>query len=314
MGRRTVSLAQLMAQCADPDSRVRRRALRRLAGRQKERELIFPFLVHMLTDSTYQVRKVAVQALGKREDAKAIPHLTGMLNDRVGDIRLYAVEALAKLGGSQVVTGLLSALNDRAIRVRIAALQALLHMGIVNSSIVSALLHAAAQTGRGLQETVRRTVMELGDPHTLCCLLQALHDQPEQMPTDSSATKAVLPAVLEATTSEVVRELIIDRLGRLRDPCAFEPVSALLWRKDGSVRFKVVTALKQLDDARALPLLRAVLTDKHFMVRWAAVDALAFLAQHHPLEARELQVASWLRNCHSDSYEPVRRAAAKAFQ
>jgi hypothetical protein len=315
--KRIVSVPQLIAQCADPDSRVRVRTLRRLATRQRERERIFVFLVYMLADPAYQVRKVAVQALGTREDAKAIPHLAGMLNDRVADVRLYAVEALAKLGGPQVVACLLPTLNDRAIRVRIAALHTLLHMGIVNSTVVSALLHAAARTRSGAQASAFRAALQLGDSPTLCCLLLALHDQPEQMPTDSFATETGLPAVLAARSREAVYNLIIDRLGRLGDTCAFEPVSALLWRKDGSVRSNVVSALKQLDDARALPLLRTVLadrTDKNFMIRWLAVDALVFLAEHHPLESRELHVASWLRNCLSDTYEPVRRAASKALQ
>ena len=74
MGARNISLAQLMAECADPDSRVRRRAVRKLlTTRQKERERRFPLLVHMLTDQAYQARKAAVQVLGEMGNARAIP-------------------------------------------------------------------------------------------------------------------------------------------------------------------------------------------------------------------------------------------------
>lgn len=313
MGVRNVSLAQLMAECADPDSRVRRLAVRKLFSRQKERERLFPLLVPMLTDQAYQVRKAAVQVLGKMGDERAILHLTRTLNDQAVGIRLYAVEALEKLGNPQVVPCLMVALKNRATRVRLAALKALLYMGVVNSSLVLVLLHAAAQIGSRTQESVRKTVVEINDPHTLCRLLQALHDQLEHMPVNISVTKTGKPVVLEATTNEV-HKWIIDTLGRLGDICAFEPVSALLWQRDASVRYKVVRALKQFDDARALPLLRTVLTDKNFMVRWAAVDALVFLAGQHAREARELQVASWLRNSLSDASQQVREAAAQAFQ
>jgi len=313
MGARNVSLAQLMAECADPDSRVRRRSVRRLLSRQKERERGFPLLVHMLTDQAYQVRKAAVQVLGEMGDERAIPHLAGLLNDQAVGIRLYAVEALEKPGGSQVVPCMMVALKKRATRVRLAALKALLHMGVVNSSVVSVLLHAAAQNGSRTHEAVWKTVVELDDPHTLCCLLQALHDQPEHIHTDCSATKMVQPVVFEATTSEVCK-WVIGALGRLSDPCAFEPVATLLGHRDASVRYKVVRALKQFDDARALPLLRTVLTDENYIVRWAVVDALIFLAGHHPLEARELQVASWLRSSLADASQQVREAAAQAFQ
>jgi HEAT repeat protein len=258
-----------------------------LTTRQKERERRFSLLVHMLTDQAYQVRKAAVQVLGEMGDARAIPHLAGTLNDQAVGIRCYAVEALEKLGNPQVVPWLMVALKNRATRVRLAALKALLHMGVVNSSVMSVLLHAAAQNGSRTYEAIWRTVVELDDPHTLCCLLQALHDRPEHMPADRSATKTVQPAAFEATTSEV-RKWMIDTLGRLRDPCAFEPVAALLGQRDASVRYKVVRALKQLNDARALPLLQTVLTDENHIVRWAAVDALVFLAGPHALEAREL--------------------------
>jgi len=133
------------------------------------------------------------------------------------------------------------------------------------------------------------------------------------MPTGRSATKTVQPAVFEATISDV-RKWMIDTLGRLSDPCAFEAVAALLGQGDSSVRYKVVRALKQFDDVRALPLLQTVLTDENYMVRWAAVDTLVFLAERHALEAREQQVACWLRNSLADTNQQVREAVARAFQ
>jgi HEAT repeat protein len=69
-----------------------------------------------------------------------------------------------------------------------------------------------------------------------------------------------------------------------------------------------------MDDVRALAVLLAMLTDEHFMVRWSAVDALVELGRRYPLESKELHVVFQLRNCLSDDYEPVRKAAAKAFQ
>ena len=73
-------------------------------------------------------RRVAVAALGRTGDPRAIQPLTGALNDDDPVVRAGAADALGALGASAAIPELKRLIDDRAVFVRLAAAAALVKM------------------------------------------------------------------------------------------------------------------------------------------------------------------------------------------
>ena len=88
-------------------------------------------------------------------------------------------------------------------------------------------------------------------------------------------TKAV-PGLIEALkdSDEFVRYIAAGRLGKLRDPRAFEPLVAALKDKEAIVQYWAVSALGDLGDRRAVDVLIPLLQSKVQNFRQRAAEAL----------------------------------------
>ncbi|HEY9671033.1 MAG TPA: HEAT repeat domain-containing protein [Waterburya sp.] len=122
----------------DEGSDVRRSAVEAL-GRSGSPEVI-PQLLHALTDKDSDVRWSAVEALGKIDSPEAIPGLLHALTDKDYCVRRSAVEALGKIGSPEAIPGLLQTLEHEDSDVRESAVEALGKIG--SPEAIPGLLHA----------------------------------------------------------------------------------------------------------------------------------------------------------------------------
>ncbi|MFM7355074.1 MAG: HEAT repeat domain-containing protein, partial [Microcystis aeruginosa] len=105
-------------------------------------------------DSDDDVRRNAVEALGKIGSETAIPGLLKALEDSDDDVRRKAAEALAKIGSETAIAGLLKALEDSYFEVRMSAAEALGKIG--SETAIAGLLKALEDS----DEYVRRKAAE----------------------------------------------------------------------------------------------------------------------------------------------------------
>jgi HEAT repeat protein len=79
---------------------------------------------------------------------------------------------------------------------------------------------------------------------------------------------------------------IIEALGEIRDPCAVDPLIALLNDKSNEIRWEAALALGEIGDTRAVDPLKAALRDTNRYVRYGAAVALEKL-HWSPADSRE---------------------------
>ncbi len=90
-----------------------------------------PFLIDVLKDANWQVRRQAAEALGAVGDLLAVDPLVEVLSDRDGDwsVRAAAARSLGQLGDRRGVEPLVAVLNDMNAHVRHMAVRALGQIG-----------------------------------------------------------------------------------------------------------------------------------------------------------------------------------------
>src|SRR5579862_7868657 len=121
-------------------------------------------LVRALAAPNWRVRRNAVEALGKIEDARAVEPLIGALRDTDEDVQQEAEAALGKIG-APAVEPLIGALSDRDRHVRERAAGALGEIG--DARAVEPLIRAL---GEGYLETLGG----FGGPYALVSIRAAM--------------------------------------------------------------------------------------------------------------------------------------------
>ena len=157
----------------DEGSDVRRSAVEAL-GRSGSPEVI-PQLLHALTDKDSDVRWSAVEALGKIDSPEAIPGLLHALTDKDSDVRWSAVEALGKIGSPEAIPGLLHALTDKDYCVRRSAVEALGKIG--SPEAIPGLLQTLEHEDSDVRESAVEALGKIGSPEAIPGLLHALTDK-----------------------------------------------------------------------------------------------------------------------------------------
>lgn len=84
-----------------------------------------PDLIQLLNDENSNVRRFAVEAIGRNKDTDAIPYLFRAAKDRDRWVRSAAATALGHNGNADAVPYLIQAVNDSDGYVRSAAINAL---------------------------------------------------------------------------------------------------------------------------------------------------------------------------------------------
>jgi len=191
-----------------------------------------------LQDPSWEVRKAAVESLGRLNGNRATELLVAALRDAHQQVREQAVIGLGKRSDDTVVEALIAALNDSDWSVRE---QAAIALGRTKDDrAVESLLKALQDSEWQVREQAARSLGANGAERAVEPLIGALKDQHGQ-----------------------VREAAAKSLGWIGDRRAQEPLNQALQDADEQVRKKAVEALgllKQSKDESSANLLTSPLT------------------------------------------------------
>jgi len=279
-------LGPLIAALGDEEGDVRRGAVQEL-GRLGDARAVEP-LIAVLRDEDERVRRAAAEVLGQLGDARAVEALIAVLEDRDRLARRAAAEALGGLGDARAVEPLIAMLGDEDERVRRAAAEAL--GGLGDARAVEPLIAALKDEDERVRRIAAEALGGLGDVRAVEPLIAALRDEDEEYPWRAAA----------------------DALGRL-GYAVVEALITALGDKDVSVWRQVVEALGKLGDAWTVEALSTVLRDKDERQRRAAVKLLG-LDVFNILGLPDAWVVEALITALGDEDERVRRAVAVALR
>jgi HEAT repeat protein len=211
-----------------------------------------------LASPNYRVRWKAVQGLGEARNPHALEPLLGALKDRLPTIRIAALSALGRLRDGQAIGPVIAMLEDRDAKVRTSAAAALKKFG----KAAHAPMLEAYRTG-----TVRARFVLLGalgrikTPAISELLIAALDDPQVEIRMEAARVLGVrkdqraVPRLLQAVAEDGPYQFVYVRiLGEIGDTRAFEPLQELLDVPEFMRRREVVTALRKIDNARAVDL------------------------------------------------------------
>jgi HEAT repeat protein len=304
-----------VAQLCDPSWKVRRAAVRDLAGCPGD---AVPYLLAALEDSDAAVREAAAEALAACPDATpdALLALATRLRDRDEAVRAAAADALGRPDADP--QALAAALGDRAEAVRAAAAQALGRLGPADVRSTAGLLAALRDASPPVRRAAARALGQAQCPSVVSALLDACdrHADMEDDVLDALVSlgrrlREVGPVLLGAfdERGHGRQRLAGKALARLGSPAAVETLRGWLAdRRPGRKR----RALRLLPPFAAgapglLAGVTAALDDGHAHVRLAAVVALRAFA------ATALPAVPHLIRRRFDGDRQVRRAAAATF-
>ena len=195
-------------------------------------------------------RATAAWALGEIEDIRAVDRLKRLVGDEDAGVRLATVEALGELEDYRATGALNQAMKDKDVRVRRATAEAL---GEVEDHRAAETLVKALDDGDAV---VRRLAAQsLGE-------LDGLKRAPPRLVSalgDRDPELAVLAA---------------QSLGEIGDT-GVVPALAAAYRSDNPrIRYSVVAALAELEDARGEAVFNLASNDRDQIVRHKAAEAL----------------------------------------
>ena len=260
-------------------------------------------------DSTTDlVRSVAIEALDKSRDPKAIPVLTEQLReDQLELIATAAARALRHFDDPQVIQALTEVAANKHIdeKLREAAVQSLGDIG--NPEVVDTLIPILEEDsakpyptlGDTLRKETARALGRIGNPEAIEPLIRAL--QKERDWSKFELRKAFIDALGNFRDPQVTDALIgalsmdystaaaaAETLKKLRDRRAVEPLIRIV--EDGGKkgvytdhrRRFAAQILGVLGDLRAIPALAKALHDDDEDIRKAASKSLLAFVPTHP--------------------------------
>jgi len=283
---REAELNRLLQELKHSDSEVRRSAVEVL-GRLGDSRAVEPLLA-ALADSSSTVRESAAAALGQSGDPRAVESLIANLGD-FGRSSDAAVEALVELGDIAVAP-LIKALQVPNEKVRASAARALGCLG--NSRAIDSLIGALKSGNllvgsRDVSEAAAWSLGEMGDSRAVPELIDVLENERWTLRDEAAVA-----------------------LGKIGDARAFAPLVALLRTSDlnddyGFGRAAAAEALGHLGDPRGVDPLIAALKFRNEYVRRSSAGALGQLGDSRAVEP--------LIAALKDSDFKVRKSAASAL-
>jgi HEAT repeat protein len=229
----------------DKEEGARRWAAEAL-GKRNDGRAVEP-LVKALTDDDHLTRSLAADALDRHD--VAFESLVSYLEDGNERVRRWAAYALGNLGDDRAVDRLIRALDDGET-VRLSALESLAKLGnrrsvepliaILDDADVSARRYAATALGR------------IGDPRATEALIDTMREDP----------------------SEAVRCSVVEALGELGDARSTEPLIQVLTSRYPDTKCLAAVALGKIGDPKAYKALSDASNDPSVDVRQAAAQAL----------------------------------------
>jgi HEAT repeat protein len=247
------------------------------------------------TDTAYQVKAAATEALGLVGGVKAIPILASLaqLEDKEGDVARSAIAALGQISDASAVAPLLTALNSTNPERRLDAIRAFRNRG-GNEAGMTLQWMAAADTDNNVVQAAIESLSRMATQESIYSLLELTVN-----PGHREACIAALATRggLGFQTSEFnysLEEYI-------------EAIAKGLNHLHAEVRYAVVEVLTRLKHPLASELLLGALDDSDSSVRLAAVNALGLIGNRSCDDKLTLMA-------HGDPDPSVRRAAQKIIR
>ncbi len=288
-----VPLADLLAGLSDPDSAVRRAAIKKIMRRKTERGQAFDDLARLLTDSDYRVRKLAIQALSKLGDARALPYLARGLQDRTFGIRLLSVRMLAASENPSAIPHLIGVLSDASASVRGTAMEALLELDRTGAQVIPHVLQALRDEADPLRVRILKMLLTQHGVQAVPFMVAALTDPSSVVRHLASGyltqigytNRQVVLDLLPLATYPVreTRDAVFTILQSLNDPRAFTVLVQGLRDQDQNIRVIAAFTLGNLKDSRAVEPLLAACGDSEGLVRARVAEALGKLKDQRAL-------------------------------
>ncbi len=215
-------------------------------------------LLEDLESTNYRVRWKAVQGLGEAGEPRALEPLLGAFKDRLPTIRISALSGLGRLGDNRAIGTVIAMLDDPDPKVRTSAAAALKKFGkAAHAPMLEAYCGGNFQARSALLSALGR----INSPAISELLIAALDDPEVEIRVEAArvlgvrkdrrAVDRLLQAVAEGGPHQF---FYIQMLGEIGDPSAFEPLLALLMAPEFMLRREVVTALRKIDNPRAVDL------------------------------------------------------------
>ncbi|MEP6913041.1 MAG: HEAT repeat domain-containing protein [bacterium] len=185
-------------------------------------------------------------------------------------VRAKAADALGRLKAGVAVNPLIAILRDEHSRMRGEAARTLGKIGDLHA--VEPLMAALKDADEEVSYQSVAALGHLKDPRPVEVLISMLGNQPTMAAGDLGA--------------QLRKENLIEALGEIGDPRAFDEISKILNDKRPEFRKEAATALGKIKDARAVePLILMLKTDENSSVRREAAAALGHIPDHRAVES-----------------------------
>ena len=256
-------------------------------------------LIKALTDKEDEVSITAAKALGAIGDKSSVQPLIASL--KKSHLRLAATEALGRIGGNIPVEPLFELLSVGNVAVRIKAIKALGQIG--DARVVNVLCKALKDDNFKVRSTAANTLQNIGlpdDPSTQVWYSMIKRDKSLVTSLGDAAIEPLIDGLKDSDAD--VNKFAAEALGQLGDARAVPLLIALL--KDGDVRKAAAEVIAEFGATAVEPLISA-LNDEDMGVRAAAADTLGQIEDARALEPLIFAL--------SDPKSKVCRAAAKAL-
>lgn len=281
-GKTAADLLLRLTQASDPN--IQRSAINVLQGVCDKRH--GPRLLDIMkTALDPQVRQCALQALGRIQYKESLPHVLKLLEERDRNVMGAALSTIAAIG-------------DKSIVPRLLELYETEHDGYMRSQwvnpIAQLLKHDAADflraATRDNHQAVRQAAVYavrsfLKEDDQTDILMRVVQDDDNDY-VRYSAISHLGPEQIEQTLDALIealreggpqsRRAAASRLGQAKSPRAVQALIDASSREDvPDIRDTVITALGNVRDQRAVPILKKALTSNDPQMRSASLRALS---------------------------------------
>jgi HEAT repeat protein len=199
----------------------------------------------------------AAVALAELADETAAPTLMAHLADSEQEVRVQCARGLGRMRWRPAITAILDRFETETPWVRSRFADSLVDYGTEATwPLISYIRVNHRLAAPGVPSAVR-TLGAIGDTEAVPSLLE----------------------VLEDSTDAEVQIALVETLGRIGGPMAFDPVEKAARSEDWRLRAKAATALATLGDDSVIPTLALGLEDENWWVRRNSAASLSHFPQ-----------------------------------
>ncbi|RCK78688.1 MAG: HEAT repeat domain-containing protein [Candidatus Ozemobacter sibiricus] len=234
-------------------------------------------LIRLFGDKSWKVRSRAAMAITRMGRA-AETALQSAMEDPDPNIRFWACLCLGHLRDRTHTKALLDKLSDRDLGVRLAALRSLREIG--DPHIVSRLFEALSQPSEQVRDLIYDILKDFGT-YSIPYLMESLSSEywmGRSLAARALAemgTEAILPLTEALEGQNKERKFwAIKILGQMKEESAFPEIRTFLSDPDSEIRMAAVQAMGSFQNPDAIPLLIERFIDPSWVVRREACKAI----------------------------------------